>query len=139
MGILSDFKAFIFRGNVVDLAVGIIIGAAFGKIVNSFVTDILTPPLGLLQGGVPFKDYKIPLTTKAPGEEGEVASILLGNFVQTVIDFLIVATAVFVMILVMRKAQAMFERKQEAAKAADPPEEIVLLREIRDSLKSPRV
>lgn len=139
MSILSDFRTFIFRGNVVDLAVGIIIGAAFGKIVNSFVTDILTPPLGLLQGGVPFKDYKIPLTKKAPGEEGEVASILLGNFVQTVIDFLIVAVAVFVLILLMRKAQKVFERKQEAAKAADPPEEIVLLREIRDSLKAPKV
>lgn len=164
MGIFADFRKFALKGNVIDLAVGIIIGAAFTKIVNALVTDILTPPLGLLQGGIPFRDWAIPLTTEpakqtatsaapaasaaaVPGADAaakapdpEVASILIGHFLQTVVDFLIVAFVVFLLVRVLQRAQAMFERKQaeeaKAAEAAAPPEDVLLLREIRDALKA---
>jgi large conductance mechanosensitive channel len=165
MGLFADFRKFALKGNVVDLAVGIIIGAAFTKIVNALVTDILTPPLGLLQGGIPFRDWAIPLTTHpakavassdaapaaaaavvpgadaaAKAAEPEVASILIGHFLQTVVDFLIVAFVVFLLVRVLRKAQDIFDRKQaeeaKAAEAAAPPEDVLLLREIRDALKA---
>jgi large conductance mechanosensitive channel len=166
MGLLADFRKFALRGNVIDLAVGIIIGAAFTKIVNALVTDILTPPLGLLQGGIPFRDWAIPLTTEpaknvassaapaapaafVPGADAaakapdpEVASILIGHFLQTVVDFLIVAFIVFLLVRLLQKAQDIFDRKQaeeaKAAEALSPPEDVLLLREIREMLKAQR-
>ena len=128
---LKQFKEFAMRGNVVDLAVGIIIGAAFGKIVSSFVNDVLMPPIGLAVGGVDFTSLKITLKEAV----GETAAVTLnyGNFIQTIVDFLIVAFSVF---LVVKGMNAM-KKKEEAKPAApaEPPAEIKLLSEIRDLLK----
>lgn len=131
MGLVKEFKAFAMRGNVIDMAVGIIIGAAFGKIVSSMVNDILMPPIGYLLGGVDFKDLSIVIKEAV----GDVPAVTLnyGNFIQVVIDFLIIAFVIFMMIRFMNKAK----RKQEAA-PAPPPEpsaEQKLLTEIRDLLK----
>ena len=131
MSILSEFKAFAVKGNVVDMAVGIIIGAAFGKIVSSFVGDVVMPPIGLLIGGVDFSDLAI--TLKAA--EGDIPAVVLsyGKFIQTVLDFVIVAFAIFMLVKVINR----LSRKKEEAPAApaEPSEEVLLLREIRDSLK----
>lgn len=135
MKIAQEFREFIARGNVVDLAVGIIIGAAFGKIVNSFVNDVITPPIGLLLNKVNFNDLYVSLDGKAY-ESLEVARsagapvIAYGAFVNTIIEFLIVAVCVFALVKVVNK----FKRAQEAAPAA-PPRSEVLLEEIRDLLK----
>jgi large conductance mechanosensitive channel len=132
MSILSEFKAFAVKGNVVDMAVGIIIGAAFGKIVSSFVGDVVMPPLGILIGGVDFSDLAIVLKAA----EGEAAAVTLGygKFIQTVIDFTIVAFAIFMGIKVLNK----LKREEEAAPAAPPApsKEQELLSEIRDLLKA---
>lgn len=132
MSILSEFKAFAVKGNVVDMAVGIIIGAAFGKIVSSFVGDVVMPPLGVLIGGVDFTDLAI--TLKAA--EGDLPAVVLayGKFIQTVIDFLIVAFAIFMGIKVLNKL-----KREEAAAPEAPPapsKEQELLSEIRDLLKA---
>lgn len=132
MSLLSEFKAFAVKGNVVDMAVGIIIGAAFGKIVSSFVGDVIMPPIGLLIGGVDFSDLAI--TLKAA--QGDVPAVVLayGKFIQTCLDFLIVAFAIFLGI----KAINRLKREEAAAPEAPPaptPEE-VLLTEIRDLLKN---
>ncbi len=131
MGMLQEFKAFAMRGNVVDMAVGIIVGGAFGKIVSSFVADVIMPPIGLLLGGVDFSDLTLTLK-KAVGETAAV-TLNYGKFIQTVIDFLIIAFAIFMAI----KAMNALKRKEEAAPAAPPapPREEVLLTEIRDLLK----
>lgn len=128
MSILSEFKAFAVKGNVVDMAVGIIIGAAFGKIVSSFVGDVVMPPLGLLIGGVDFSDLAI--TLKAA--DGNIPAVVLayGKFIQTVIDFLIVAFAIFMGVKAINRL-----RHHEAAKPPAPSKEEVLLSEIRDLLK----
>lgn len=132
MSIISEFKAFAVKGNVVDMAVGIIIGAAFGKIVSSFVGDVVMPPLGVLIGGVGFSDLAIVLKAA----EGDVAAVTLayGKFIQTVLDFLIVAFAIFMGIKVLNK----LKREEEAAPAAPaaPTKEQELLSEIRDLLKA---
>jgi large conductance mechanosensitive channel len=132
MSIISEFKAFAVKGNVVDMAVGIIIGAAFGKIVSSFVGDVVMPPLGVLIGGVDFSDLAIVLKAA----EGDVAAVTLayGKFIQTVLDFLIVAFAIFMGIKVLNK----LKREEEAAPAAPaaPTKEQELLSEIRDLLKA---
>ncbi|ANI17575.1 large-conductance mechanosensitive channel [Pseudomonas citronellolis] len=132
MSLLSEFKAFAVKGNVVDMAVGIIIGAAFGKIVSSFVGDVIMPPIGLLIGGVDFSDLAI--TLKAA--QGDVPAVVLayGKFIQTCLDFLIVAFAIFLGI----KAINRLKREEAAAPEAPPaptPQE-VLLTEIRDLLKN---
>ncbi len=132
MSILSEFKAFAVKGNVVDMAVGIIIGAAFGKIVSSFVGDVVMPPLGVLIGGVDFTDLAI--TLKAA--EGDLPAVVLayGKFIQTVIDFLIVAFAIFMGIKVLNKL-----KREEAAAPEAPPaptKDQELLSEIRDLLKA---
>ena len=129
MALLDDFKKFAMRGNVVDLAVGVVIGAAFGKIVTSFVNDVLMPPLGMLLGGVNFSNLAI--TLKAA--EGEVPAVLwrYGAFIQTIVDFAIIAFAIFLVV----KAMTALQKKQEAAPAPPAPE-IVLLTEIRDSLRN---
>jgi len=132
MSIIKEFKSFAMKGNVVDLAVAVIIGAAFGKIVGSFVNDILMPPLGVLLGGLDFKDLKF-IMIDAIGEKPAV-SINYGMFVQTVIDFLIIAFAIFMMI----KGMTMAKKKEVEAPAAPPaptPDQ-ALLAEIRDLLKS---
>jgi large conductance mechanosensitive channel len=139
MGFLKEFKEFAMRGNVVDLAVGVIIGAAFGKIVTSVVNDILMPPLGYLLGGVKFTDLVFVL--KAAVMEGEVikepaVTINYGNFIQVIVDFIIIAFSIFMMI----KALNSMKRKTEEAPAApvaepEPTDEIKLLSEIRDLLK----
>lgn len=136
MGVIKEFKTFAMKGSVVDMAVGIIIGAAFGKIVASFVSDVLMPPLGVLMGGVDFTDLKIVIQEAAVGPAGEAitaVSINYGNFIQVTVDFLIVAFAIFMMI----KAMNASKKKEEAAPPAPPApsKEEVLLGEIRDLLK----
>ena len=131
MSISSEFKEFALKGNVVDMAVGIIIGAAFGKIVASFVNDVIMPPLGMLIGGVDFSNLSVTLKQAV----GETAAVTLryGAFIQTVVDFLIIALAIFLVIKWMNS----LKKKQEEAPAAPPPpsKEEVLLTEIRDLLK----
>ena len=132
MSFLSEFKEFAMKGNVVDLAVGVIIGGAFGKIVSSFVGDVVMPLLGLLVGGVNFTDLAI--TLKAA--EGKIPAVVLkyGAFLQTVFDFVIIALAIFIAIKAMNK----LKRKQDEAPAAPPAPSAqeVLLTEIRDILKT---
>lgn len=131
MGIMSEFRDFAVRGNVVDMAVGIIIGGAFGKIVSSLVNDIILPPIGLLLGGVDFSDLSIEL--KAAAGEAAAVSLNYGAFIQSVIDFTIIAFAIFIMIKWMNSL-----KKEEAAAPeapAEPPKEQLLLEEIRDLLK----
>jgi large conductance mechanosensitive channel len=131
MGMLKEFREFAVKGNVVDMAVGIIIGAAFGKIVSSFVGDVVMPPLGLLIGGVDFSDLAIVLKAAA----GDIPAVTLGygKFIQTVMDFTIVAFAIFIAV----KAINRLKRKEEEAPAAPPAPsaEAQLLAEIRDLLK----
>lgn len=136
MSIVSEFKEFAAKGNVVDLAVGVVIGGAFGKIVGSFVNDVLMPPIGILLGGMDFKS--ISLTLKAAVMEGDkvltpAVTMNVGNFIQTVVDFLIIAFAIFIMV----KGINNMKRKQEEAPAAppEPSDEVKLLTEIRDSLR----
>jgi large conductance mechanosensitive channel len=129
--IINEFKAFAMKGNVIDMAVGIIIGAAFGKIVASVVNDIIMPPIGLLVGGVNFTDLKIVMKAAADGQPA--VTLNYGNFLQVTFDFLIVAFAVFMVIKAMNSAK----RKQEAVPPAPPApsREELLLTEIRDLLK----
>ncbi|MGH8121861.1 MAG: large-conductance mechanosensitive channel protein MscL [Rudaea sp.] len=132
MSLASDFKAFVMRGSVVDLAVGVVIGAAFGKIVTSLVDNIIMPPIGLLIGGVDFSAWKWILKAAGADGKGEVA-IQVGTFFNTIIQFLIIAAAIFVVIQLLNKMI-----KKEAAAPAPPPEPTTsekLLTEIRDSLK----
>jgi len=139
MKFINEFKQFAMRGNVVDMAVGIIIGGAFGKIVSSLVSDVLMPPLGLLIGGVNFTDLKITLkqaTVDAAGAITPAVTLNYGNLVQVIFDFIIVAFAIFLMIKIMNR----LNQKNEATvtKSTTPPptpEDVTLLREIRDLLK----
>ncbi len=128
---LKEFKSFAIKGNLIDMAIGIIIGAAFGKIVASFVADIILPPLGLLIGGVNFTDLNIILQ-KATAEAPAV-TLNYGNFIQIVIDFLIVAFTIFMVVKGINK----MKKKEEAkvAAAPEPTKEEILLTEIRDLLK----
>lgn len=132
MGMVSEFKDFAMKGNVVDMAVGIIIGAAFGKIVSSFVNDILMPPLGLAMGGVNFTDLAVVLK-EAVGEV-EAVTINYGAFIQTIIDFIIIAFAIFIGIKAMNSMQKAREEEEEAA-PPEPSAEEKLLTEIRDLLQ----
>ena len=131
MKLLDEFKAFAMRGNVIDLAVGIIIGIAFGKIVSSIVNDIIMPPIGLLLGGVNFTDLKVVM--KAATETNPAVTWNYGNFLQVTFDFLIVAFAVFMLI----KGINAMKKKEEAAPAAPPAptKDQALLTEIRDLMK----
>ncbi|HLA29455.1 MAG TPA: large-conductance mechanosensitive channel protein MscL [Pseudomonas sp.] len=132
MSIISEFKAFAVKGNVVDMAVGIIIGAAFGKIVSSFVGDVVMPPLGMLIGGVDFSDLAIVL--KAAEGDAAAVSLAYGKFIQSVIDFLIIAFAIFMGIKLLNKL-----KREEQAAPVEPPaptKEQELLGEIRDLLKN---
>ncbi len=131
MSMIQEFKNFALRGNVVDMAVGIIIGVAFGKIVSSFVSDVVMPPLGLLLGGVDFKDLAIVLKEAV----GDTPAVLLsyGAFIQTIVDFVIIALAIFVAVKVMNSLKT----KEEAAPEGPPTlsKQEILLTEIRDLLK----
>lgn len=128
---IEDFKAFILRGNVIDLAVGVIIGGAFGKIVNSLIADIIMPPLGILISNVDFRDLKM----RIGGTEEAPVFLSYGNFFQITFEFLMISFVIFLVIRFMSRL-----RKKEEAPAPDPgpaptPEDILLLREIRDALK----
>jgi large conductance mechanosensitive channel len=135
MGIVKEFKEFAVKGNMLDMAVGIIIGAAFGKIISSLVNDILMPPLGLLVGGLDFSDYKATLKAASVNDAGEAINAVTlnyGMFIQAAIDFLIIALVIFLVIKAMNKL-----KKKEEAKPAEPPAPTkteLLLGEIRDLL-----
>lgn len=132
MGMMSEFKSFAMRGNVIDMAVGIVIGGAFGKIVSSFVNDVLMPPVGMLIGGVDFSDLAIVL--KAATDEAEAVTLKYGAFVQNVLDFVIIAFAIF---MVVKAMNSLKKKEEEVPKAPPKPSaEVELLTEIRDSLKN---
>lgn len=125
---LKEFKNFAVKGNMIDMAVGIIIGGAFGKIVSSLVTDVVMPPIGLLLSGVDFRSLMI--TLKKATETEPAVTINYGAFINNVIDFLIIAFCIFIVIQQLNKL-----KKKEEQKPVAPPEEIALLKEIRDSLR----
>jgi large conductance mechanosensitive channel len=139
MGLIQEFKEFAVKGNALDLAVGVVLGAAFGKIVSSLVDDLIMPPIGLALGGMDFANYFVTLgpgeyKTLAEAKAAGAATLNYGNFLQAIVYFLIVAFALFLVIRVINR----FRRKQEEAPAAAsaPPEEVLLLRDIRDSLQA---
>ena len=154
-GFFKEFKEFITKGNIVDMAVGVIIGGAFGKIVTSLVTDIITPPISLALGKANFSELFLPLQKASDGtaietleqaKELGIATLNYGAFIQTIIDFIIVALCIFFVLKAVMKAKALAEKakkKEEEAPAPEPEpepepeptEEVLLLREIRDSLK----
>lgn len=142
MSIFKEFKEFAMRGNVVDMAVGIIIGAAFGTIVKSLVNDVIMPPIGLLLGGVDFTDFFVTLSggsypSLAAAKEAGAVTLNYGAFINTVISFIIVAFAVFLLIKQINRFTKKEEAKEEApAEPPAPPREEVLLEEIRDLLKA---
>lgn len=124
---IQEFKSFAMKGNVLDLAVAVVIGAAFGKIVTSLVDNIITPSIGLIMGGVDFSGLSYNVND---------AVITYGKFVQSVFDFVIVALVIFIVVKTLNKAKETFEKKEAALeKPKDPSEEVKLLREIRDSLQ----
>lgn len=125
---LKEFKKFAMKGNVVDMAVGVVIGAAFGKIVSSFVSDIIMPPIGAITGGADFSELAI--TIKKATESSEAITMNYGMFLNTVIDFTIIAFAIFIVIKQLER----FKKKEEA-KPAKSSEEAALLKEIRDELR----
>jgi large conductance mechanosensitive channel len=136
MSMVQDFKAFAVKGNVVDLAVAVIIGGAFGKIVDSLVKDIIMPIVGKIFGGLDFSNYYIPLNHQAAGlplAEAQKAGAVFayGNFLTIALNFLILAFIIFQMVRIIHKL-----KKDEPAPAAATPEDVLLLREIRDSLKN---
>ena len=133
MGMISEFKEFAMRGNVIDLAVGVVIGGAFGKIVSSLVDNIIMPFVGLLTGGIDFSKWAWTLreaSVDAAGAEVPALTVGVGSFLNAVIQFIIIAFAIFLLV----KAINRIHKKPEAA-PAEPTEEVLLLREIRDSLK----
>lgn len=151
MSLIKEFKDFAMKGSVVDLAVGVVIGAAFGKIIGSFVTNIVMPPLNLVTAkyGVNFNELALKVNTPSPSfdDKGEMIKDAAGNavlteqpypilnygpFLQTIVDFLLVAAAIFLAVKVINKMKARYEEEKAAA---PPAEDIVLLREIRDSLQ----
>lgn len=137
MSFTSEFREFAMRGNVIDLAVGVVIGGAFGKIITSLVNDVVMPVIGKILGGVNFTELAVVLTPAQMGADGkEVAAAVLlryGAFTQSMIDFALIALAIFMAIKVINRLQ---RKKQEAPAPAAPAEDIVLLTEIRDALRS---
>ncbi|MBX3237586.1 MAG: large conductance mechanosensitive channel protein MscL [Nitrospiraceae bacterium] len=140
MGMMQEFKEFAMKGNVLDMAVGVIIGGAFGKIVSSLVSDILMPPIGLLMGKVDFSSLFIPLSEEAKGKSlaaakaAGAATINYGVFLQTMLDFAILAFVIFMVVKQMNR----FKKEVPPAPPAAPPKQEVLLTEIRDILKGQR-
>ena len=131
MKLVDEFKAFVMRGNVVDMAVGVIIGGAFGKIVTSLVNDIFMPIIGMVLGNVDFTSLEIKLGE--PVEGAEQAAIRYGMFIQEIVNFLIIALCIFMFIKLITKIQK--KKDEEPAPAPEPTKEEVLLTEIRDALK----
>ena len=152
-GFFKEFKEFISKGNIIDMAVGVVIGGAFGKIVTSLVNDIVMPPIGMAIGGVDFANLKATIQQAQLDEADEVikeaVTINYGNFIQTILEFIIIALCIFLVLKGIMKAKALAEKakkqEEEAAPAPEPEpepvaepepsEEVLLLREIRDSLK----
>ena len=151
-GFFKEFKEFITKGNILDMAVGVVVGGAFGKIVTSLVNDIVMPPIGMAIGGVDFANLKAVIQPAVLDEAGEVVkeavSINYGSFIQTIIEFIIIALCIFLVLRGIIKAKALAEKAKkekeaepapepepEPAPAPEPSEEVLLLREIRDSLK----
>ena len=132
MKIIKEFKKFAVKGNVIDLAIGVIIGGAFGKIVSSLVSDILMPPISLLTGGVNFSNLKIVL--KKASESNEVIAFNYGLFLENVFNFLIIAFSVFMFVKVINAMKKKEEEEIKKEEAKTPSEEVKLLTEIRDSL-----
>ncbi len=137
MGMFQEFKTFAMRGNVIDLAVGVVIGAAFGGITKSLVNDVIMPPIGVVMGGIDFSNFFITLkgpvaTTLAEATKEGAVTLNYGLFINAVINFLIIALAIFLLIRSINKLQ----KPPAPAVAPPPPEDTLLLREIRDSLKS---
>lgn len=134
---IEEFKQFVMRGNVVQMAIGIVVGAAFSAIVTAFVSGVINPLIGMLVGNVDFSDLRIVL--KAATEESAEVAILYGVLIQKIFEFLVIAFFMFLVIKAMNRLENIRKAKEEAEKAPEPPkadpEEIVLLREIRDSLK----
>lgn len=128
MKIIDEFKKFAIKGNVIDMAVGIIIGSAFGKIISSLVSDIIMPPIGVLLGGVDFSHLAI--TIKRATVDVPAVTINYGIFINSIIDFVIIAFSIFIVIKQINRF-----KKKEDEKPSQPSEEVLLLREIRDSLK----
>lgn len=146
MSMLQEFKAFAVKGNVVDLAVAVIIGAAFGKIVDSLVQDVIMPVIGKIFGGLDFSNYYLPLNNQGMNltlvEAKKAGAVLAyGNFITILLNFIILAFIIFQMVRLINKARTLSFRKQreaeEAAPAAPPSEDVLLLREIRDALRRP--
>ena len=142
MSLLKEFREFAIKGNAFDLAVGVIIGAAFGKIVDSLVRDLIMPPIGLMLGGINFNNLFIALDGKeyatiALAKEAGAATLNYGVFIQSMVDFTIIAFAIFMVIKLMNTLRRQDEAKAEAVveAPAEPSEEVLLLREIRDNLK----
>lgn len=133
---IQEFKDFAVKGNAIDMAVGVIIGGAFGKIVSSIVNDLIMPPIGWIIGGVNFTDLKLELPANPLNEGGEPVCIAYGNFLQTCLDFLIVAFCVFMLVRAIMKITHRNKKQEEEKPAAspEPSEEVKLLREIRDAL-----
>ena len=141
MAMLQEFKAFAMKGNVIDLAIGVIIGAAFGKIVDSMVQDVIMPVVSLVVGGLDFSNYYLPLngqgTSMALAEAKKAGAVLAyGNFFTILLNFLILAFIIFQMVRIINKARRTMT-PAASDQAAPPPEDIVLLREIRDALRKP--
>lgn len=139
MGMMQEFKEFAMKGNVIDLAVGVIIGAAFGKIVDSLVADVIMPPIGMLLGGLDFANYYVPLNGQAHNlalaEAKKLGAVIAyGNFFTILLNFVILAFVIFQMVRLVAKLRRA-EAPAAAAEPAPPSEDIVLLREIRDSLR----
>jgi large conductance mechanosensitive channel len=140
MAMLQEFKDFAMKGNVIDLAVGVIIGAAFGKIVDALVTDVIMPPIGMLLGGLDFANYYVPLNGQAANlslaEAKKLGAVLAyGNFFTILLNFVILAFVIFLMVRLVAKLRRDEAPAAVAAEPAPPSEDIVLLREIRDSLR----
>jgi len=146
MSMLQEFKAFAIKGNVVDLAVGVIVGVAFGKIVDSLVQDLIMPVVGKIFGGLDFSNYYLPLNNQGMNltlaEARKAGAVLAyGNFLTILLNFIILAFIIFQMVRLINKARALSfgsqQEMEEAAPAAPPSEDILLLREIRDALRRP--
>ncbi len=141
---LNEFKKFILRGNVLDMAVGIVIGAAFGTIVKSLVADIIMPPIGILLGGIDFSNLfqvikegttAAPYATLTAAQEAGAVTINWGTFINTIISFLIIAFAIFMVVKAANKAQEVFDSEEEPKADPEPSDEVKLLTEIRDTLR----
>lgn len=135
MKIIDEFKAFALKGSVVDLAVGVVIGAAFGQMVSSLTSDIIMPPLGWLIGGIDFSDLKLAMPQQIIGDSTATVYINYGQFIQTMLDFVIIAASIFMVVKFMNRLKRKQDAKVEASATTEPTDQEVLLTEIRDLLK----